>query len=113
MRVAVEAPESLPPLPAAVEVAAYHIAREAVTNAARHARAGSCRVCLAIEDSPERPELVLEVSDDGVGLPAERHAGVGLSSMRERAEELGGEFSVESPSKEGVRVLARLPLGKG
>jgi signal transduction histidine kinase len=114
MRVTVEAPESdsLPPLPAAVEVAAYNIAREAVTNAARHARARSCRVRLKLEDAPERSELCLEISDDGVGLPAERPAGVGLSSMRERAEELGGKFSVESPPGGGTRVLACLPVGK-
>lgn len=108
--VTVEAPEALPPLPAAVEVAAYRIAHEALTNAARHARARSRRVRLALEGAPERPELVLEISDDGVGLPAELRAGVGFSSMRERAEELGGTLSVESPSGGGVRVLAKLPL---
>jgi len=112
LRITFEAPEHLPPLPAAVEVAAYHIAREAITNAARHARARSCRVRLALEDAPERPELRLEISDDGVGLPKKRTAGVGLSSMRERAEELGGTCTVESPPGEGTRVLARLPVEK-
>ncbi|PLS86472.1 MAG: sensor histidine kinase [Actinobacteria bacterium] len=112
IRVTVHASEELPPLPAAVEVAAYNIAREAITNAARHARAHSCRVHLAFEDALERPELRLEISDDGVGLPAERLPGVGLSSMRERAEELGGTCIVESPSGGGTRVLARLPVGK-
>ena len=112
LRVTVDASEQLPPLPAAVEVAAYYIAREALTNAARHARAHSCRVRLAFEDAPERPELWLEISDDGVGLPKERTAGVGLSSMRERAEELGGTWTVESPPGGGTRVLARLPVGK-
>jgi signal transduction histidine kinase len=112
MRVTVDAPEQVPPLPAAVEVAAYYIAREAITNTACHARARSCRVRLALQDGPERVELRLEITDDGVGLPDERHLGVGLSSMRERAEELGGEFSVESPPGGGVRVVARLPVGK-
>jgi two-component system, NarL family, sensor kinase len=112
MRVTVDAPEQLSPLPAAVEVAAYYIAREALTNAARHARARSCRVHLALQDGPERVELRLEITDDGVGLPDERHLGVGLSSMRERVEELGGKFSVESPPEGGTRVLARLPVGK-
>jgi signal transduction histidine kinase len=112
MRVTVDAPEQVPPLPAAVEVAAYYIAREAITNTARHARARSCRVHLALQDGPERVELRLEITDDGVGLPDERHLGVGLSSMRERAEELGGKFSAESPPEGGTRVLARLPLGK-
>jgi signal transduction histidine kinase len=112
MRVTVDAPEQVPPLPAAVEVAAYYIAREAITNTARHARARSCRVRLALQDGPERVELRLEITDDGVGLPDERHLGVGLSSMRERAEELGGKFAVESPPGGGVRVVARLPVGK-
>ncbi|PLS82768.1 MAG: sensor histidine kinase, partial [Actinobacteria bacterium] len=111
-RVTVEAPEPLPPLPAAVEVAAYRIACEAINNAARHARARSCRVRLALEGAPERLGLVLEISDDGVGLPAERRPGVGLHSMRERAEELGGTCIIESPPEGGARVLVRLPVGK-
>jgi signal transduction histidine kinase len=112
MRITVDAPKQVPPLPAAVEVAAYYIAREAITNTARHARARSCRVLLALQDGPERVELRLEITDDGVGLSDERHLGVGLSSMRERAEELGGKFSVESPPEGGTRVVARLPVGK-
>ncbi len=114
MRVTVEPPESdsLPPLPAAVEVAAYNIAREAITNAARHAQARSCRIRLTIEDVSGQPELVLEISDDGVGMPAERRSGVGLTSMRERVEELGGTCAVESPPGRGTRVLACLPVGK-
>lgn len=112
-RITVEAPERLPPLPAAVEVAAYHIAREALTNAARHAGAGSCRVHLALEGAPGRPQLVLEVTDDGVGLPEDHTSGVGLASMRERAEELGGECMIGSPPQGGgTRVLARLPVGE-
>jgi signal transduction histidine kinase len=112
LRVTVEAPEQLPPLPAAVEVAAYNIAREALTNAARHAQARTCHVRLALEDAPERSELRLEIADDGVGLPAGHRVGVGLSSMRERAEELGGTCIIESPPEGGTRVLARLPAGK-
>src|SRR5215211_6860525 len=112
LHVTLDAPEHLPLLPAAVEVAAYHIAREALTNAARHARAHSCQVHLALEGAPGRPALVLEITDDGVGLPAEHHPGVGLSSMRERAEELGGRCTIESPPEGGTRVLARLSVGK-
>jgi signal transduction histidine kinase len=104
----VEAPEELPPLPAAVEVATYRIAQEAITNVARHARARSCRVHLSIDEA--RDELTLEVSDDGVGLPDDRRAGVGTSSMSERAEELGGTCTVASNPAGGTRVVARLPL---
>lgn len=106
LNVSVETPEELPPLPAAVEVAAYRIVQEALTNASRHARASECRIRFSIGD-----ELELEITDDGVGLPEERRAGVGLSSMRERAAELGGPCTVEPLGPAGgTRVLARLPL---
>ncbi|MDP8939593.1 MAG: sensor histidine kinase [Actinomycetota bacterium] len=106
LSITVEAPAGMPPLPAAVEVAAYRIAQEAVTNVVRHARADSCLVRL----SPEKDALELEVSDDGVGLPEDRRSGVGLHSMRERAGELGGACKIEPMPSGGTRVLARLPL---
>jgi len=107
LRVLVEAPEDLPNLPAAVEVAVYRITQEALTNVARHAQAHSCVVRLAVNE-----EVGLEIFDDGVGIPAERSAGVGLSSMRERASELGGSCIVERAPEGGTRVLVRLPLSK-
>ncbi len=99
LQVAVEA-GTLGPLPAAVEAAAYRIASEALANVARHSRARSCVVTL------ERTEhgLELRVRDDGVGMGTPV-PGVGLRSMRERAEELGGSFSAA-----GNEVCARLPL---
>ena len=112
LSVSVDAPESLPALPAAVEVAAYRIAGEALANVVRHAGARSCVVRLSSGDG----ELRLEVSDDGVGLPppgGSRSAGVGLHSMRERAEELGGSLRIEASPAGGTRVLARLPLPEG
>jgi two-component system, NarL family, sensor kinase len=105
--VSVEAPEDLPDLPAAVEVAVYRITQEALTNVARHARAHSCVVRLVVND-----DVTLEIVDDGVGIPAGRSAGVGLSSMHERASELGGSCTVEPVPKGGTRVLVRLPLPK-
>lgn len=106
----VEAPEELPPLPAAVEVACYRIAQEAITNVARHARATLCRVRLSVD--PAGNALGLEVSDDGKGLPdsASYRSGVGLSSMRERAEELGGRLSVAPMPEGGTRVSVLFPL---
>lgn len=106
----IEAPEQLPPLPAAVEVAIYRIAQEAITNVARHARASLCRVRFSVD--PNGNALELEVSDDGVGLPdaASRRSGVGLSSMRERAEELGGKLSVAQVPEGGTRVSVVFPL---
>jgi signal transduction histidine kinase len=105
LRVSVEAPEELPSLPAAVEVAVYRITQEALTNVAHHARARSCVVRLAVND-----DLALEIVDNGVGIPAQRGAGVGLSSMQERASELGGSCVVHSVPKGGTQVLVRLPL---
>jgi signal transduction histidine kinase len=108
-RVAVEAPDRLPPLPAAVEVAAYRIVQEALANVVRHADARTCRVRL----TTEADALVVEVLDDGVGVPFDRHVGVGLVSMRERAAELGGACTVEAQPGGGTRVVAWLPLTAG
>ena len=110
VRVSVEAPEQLPPLPAAVEVAAYRIALEAITNAERHAAASTCVVRVALDEAAAA--LRLEVADDGRGIGEERGTGVGLSSMRERAAELGGWCTVEAIVSGGTRVRAHLPLGR-
>jgi signal transduction histidine kinase len=107
LRVCVEAHEGLPDLPAAVEVAVYRITQEALTNVVRHARARTCVVRLAVNDN-----VALEIVDDGVGIPKGRSAGVGLSSMRERAAELGGNCVVEPAPKGGTQVLVHLPLPK-
>jgi signal transduction histidine kinase len=105
LRMAVQAPDPLPSLPAAVEVAAYRIATEAMTNVARHAHARSCLLRLQVGD-----ELTVEVRDDGVGVPGGQPAGVGLPSMAERAAELGGRCVVTRLDGGGTRVLAHLPL---
>ncbi len=106
-RIAIDAPDALPPLPAAVEVACYRIVQEALTNMVRHARARACTVRLEVADA-----LSVEVADDGRGLPADLRPGVGLRSMRERAEELGGSCVVEPAPGGGTRVRALLPLPK-
>jgi signal transduction histidine kinase len=103
----VEAPEPFPPLPAAVEVATYRIAQEAMTNVLRHARARTCVVRLAIDEG-----VRLEIADDGRGLDGAR-TGMGLTSMRERAEELGGWCVVKSLPEGGTCVQAQVPLAGG
>jgi signal transduction histidine kinase len=105
--IVLEVPSSMPKLPPPVDVAAYRIICEALTNVTRHAAASSCAVRLWVDD-----DLHIEVVDDGVGLPAVTNGGVGLSSMRERATELGGECLVEAESDGGTRVFATLPLPK-
>ncbi|MGH2748454.1 MAG: sensor histidine kinase [Actinomycetota bacterium] len=107
MRIEVRAPEELPPLPAAVEVAAYRIAMEALANVVRHSGASSCRVHISNNEW-----LTIEVIDDGKGLPETYKAGVGLSSMRERAAEIGGSCLIERLDGGGTRVLARLPVSR-
>lgn len=107
LNITFDAPENLPPLPAAVEVAVYRIAQEALTNVIRHAQAHTCCVRVRVDDSAGL--LCLEVQDDGKGLPIKRRAGVGLNSMRERAEELGGSFMVTSGSTGGTLLTAHLP----
>ena len=108
MMVSVQADGNFTALPAAVEVAAYRIALEAITNTARHAHAKHCRVWLR-----HNGELQIEVSDDGMGLPPGWHAGVGLTSMRERAAELGGTLRVEPTVGGGTVVTASLPVSEG
>jgi signal transduction histidine kinase len=107
LSVLVEATENVPDLPAAVEVAVYRITQEALTNVARHAQAQTSVVRLAVDE-----DVALQIVDDGVGIPAQRSAGVGLSSMHERASELGGSCVVQSGPKGGTQVLVRLPLPK-
>lgn len=94
----------LPQLPAAVEVAAFRIVQEGITNATRHADADTCSVQITSNGS-----LVVMVDDNGSGAPP-AHAGAGLRSMQERAEELGGECTVTFSPGTGTRVRAVLPL---
>jgi signal transduction histidine kinase len=101
----VTAPERLPSLPAAVEVAAYRIAQEAMTNLVRHSGASSCDIRVDLNGA-----LELEVRDDGCGLGADHRVGVGLASMRERAAELGGRCTVETAARGGTIVRAELPV---
>jgi len=95
--------DGLPPLPAALEVAAYRIATEALTNIVRHSHAASAVLALRCGD-----ELEIEVTDDGPPN-GEWRPGVGLHAMRERAAELGGRFEA-GPSPSGGVVRASFPL---
>jgi two-component system NarL family sensor kinase len=90
---------------AAIEVAAYRIVLEAVTNISQHAQASQAAVRLKFNHW-----LEIEVTDDGLGIPEVNSPGVGISSMRERTSELGGTFTITPQPQGGIRVLARLPL---
>jgi two-component system, NarL family, sensor kinase len=98
-----DVPDELPQLPAAVEVATYRIATEALTNVVRHSKATKALVRVAVDD-----QLEVSITDDGP--PNGRWSpGVGLTAMRERVAELGGAFEA-GPSATGGSVLASIPL---
>jgi two-component system, NarL family, sensor kinase len=107
LTISVEAPENLSPLPAAVEVAAYRIIQEALTNVVRHSKAGRCIVRIGMAEA-----LTIEIIDDGIGMVESRrkNSGVGFLSMRERAVELGGTLFIEPVLGGGARVTVSLPL---
>lgn len=109
LRITVEESDLLA-LPAAVEVAAYRIAVEAMTNVVRHASARRCVISLVVDGSGD---LQIDVADDGGGVPAHPRGGVGIPSMRERAAELGGNCSIERSPAGGTRVRAVIPLKRG
>jgi signal transduction histidine kinase len=92
-------------LPDQVEVAAYYIVSEALTNAAKHAGATRVWVSVRIDQDP----LCLSIRDDGVG-GADPTRGSGLIGLKDRVEAIGGKISIESPPQEGTRIEVELPL---
>ncbi len=93
-------------LPPPVEAAAYYLVAEALTNAAKHARAS----CVNVSVSRANGRAVVEVADDGVG-GADLRGGSGLRGLRDRVEALGGELDLESREGDGTTLTARLPCG--
>jgi signal transduction histidine kinase len=105
LEIRLKSPDEMPALPAAIEVAAYRIALEAVTNVIHHSGASRCTVDLQADGWFE-----IGVSDNGKGLPEHLIPGVGVRSMRDRATELGGTFSITNLPDGGAQVTASLPL---
>ncbi|WNR44029.1 GAF domain-containing sensor histidine kinase [Paenibacillus roseipurpureus] len=108
------APQPLPSLPAAVEVAVYRIVTESLVNVVKHAKATTCTVRLEMN---EARQLQVEIRDNGaqfaplsINQAAGSKSGIGLVSMRERAAELGGHCHIDRPAGGGTRVLAVIPL---
>jgi signal transduction histidine kinase len=101
--------DGLPEVPAAVDVAAYRLVQEALTNALRHAHGAK----VAVQLSCSEDELVVQVRDDGTGSPIDGQpagSGYGLAGMRERVARLGGELAAGPVGEGGFTVEARLPL---
>jgi signal transduction histidine kinase len=92
-------------LPESIEVAAYYVVAEALTNAAKHARASGVTISVGLE--PE--ELHIEVADDGVGGATSDGNGSGIIGLRDRVEALSGKLDVSSPPGHGTTLTARIP----
>ncbi|MCB0040288.1 MAG: sensor histidine kinase, partial [Caldilinea sp.] len=107
LQIVVIAPDTLPEIPAAIEVAAFRIVQEALNNVIRHARAHRCSITIALDDA-----LHIAIEDDGIGLTANARSGVGLHSMRERALEVGGDCVIENGARQGLAVRVTLPVAK-
>ena len=106
IQIAPDIPDSIAPLPAAVEVACYLICQEALNNVIRHADATNCTVRLSVE----KEGLSLDIIDNGQGLKPDHQPGIGLASMRQRCQELGGTFNVVSTAGKGTHLMAFFPL---
>ena len=91
-------------LPAHVEVAAYYLVAEALTNSVKHAQASGASVRIAVEDGL----AVIEITDDGIGAATVEH-GSGLRGLIDRVEALGGRFAIDSPPGSGTKVRAEIP----
>jgi two-component system NarL family sensor kinase len=99
------APDPMPTLSAATEVAIYRIATEAIHNVVKHAHATTCTISITVDAET----LTLTITDDGHGMSASHRNGIGTESMRERAAELGGTCSVQPAEPLGTRIEVRLP----
>ncbi|HVL05505.1 MAG TPA: histidine kinase [Acidimicrobiales bacterium] len=105
--VSFSADEPLDPLGDGTELALFRIAEEAILNARRHANASRIELSLRCADG----QIELEVSDDGDGIAADCRQGIGISSMHERAAELGGRLEIHPREGRGTMVKARVPCG--
>jgi signal transduction histidine kinase len=97
------------PLPPGIDLSAYRIVQEALTNALKYA--GPARACVVVHFAPG--SLTLEIDDDGVGSSATGNGGHGLVGMRERVAVFGGDVEAGPKRGGGYRVTARLPLEAG
>lgn len=100
-------PDKIPQISAAAEVAAFRVVQTALDNVAQHAQARCCQVIIKVTGDM----MNIEIIDDGQGIEPDYQAGVGLTSMRERADELGGAFSIISNQPQGTHLFITLPIG--
>ncbi|MBK5922663.1 hypothetical protein CCR90_02495 [Rhodovulum sulfidophilum] len=107
----IDLPEHLPETETIVDLTAYRVLQEGVTNALRHGKPDRLRVEVQSQDLPGQAEILcLTVEDDGVGLPARAVEGRGLTAMRDRVSALGGTLELGRRPGGGTRLSAILPL---
>jgi signal transduction histidine kinase len=102
--ISIQSASHLPEMPAAYEVAIYRIVQEALTNVVKHARATICTVRLVYDQG-----ICLDIEDNGIGISQNRTSGIGINSMRERAEELSGTYTSAVSAVHGTHIQVRLP----
>ena len=108
VQLTIQASNELPPLPSSVEIAIFRIVSEALSNIQRHADAR--RVAIRIDSA--RESVNVKIDDDGRGFETTApSAGFGVLGMKERAQALGGSFTVQSSPVGGTNVLVSLPVG--
>ena len=105
LHITVDAPDTLPVLPAAVEVAVYRIVQEALMNVVKHAQARTCYIRIVMTDA-----VTIDIADDGIGVVDNARMGIGLRSMQERATELGGTCRIAPGAERGTQVHVCLPI---
>ncbi|MCW1969513.1 MAG: histidine kinase [Anaerolineae bacterium] len=119
VRVALNLPTEAPELPAAVESAAYHFVAGALQNIDRHSQAHWCEICVNVvmaaatgqnDNDSTAGKLHIQITDDGIGFAAGRRPGVGMNSMRERAEMLGGQFAYRNNQPSGLQLEMQIPF---
>lgn len=106
LRIHLEMPQKLPVLSKTVESALYRIIQEALTNVIRHARAKKC--CIRIASDPL--SIQVEVEDDGIGISEDQPMGIGLKSMRERTDTIGGAWKIVNKTPTGTCISVTVPL---
>ncbi len=108
LTITVDAPATMPAIPAAIEVAAFRIVQEALNNVLHHAQARHCAINITLDSA-----LRVTIHDDRIGLSAGNKQGVGLHSMHERAAEVGGNCAIANDEAGGGVVRLTLPLANG
>lgn len=103
-------PPNLPRLDDAVNITAYRVVQECLTNVSKHAHAGRVEISINVIDANNAHQLEISVADDGIGFDPAKVEGFGLNGMRERVEGSGGTMQITSASDKGACVLVRLPI---